>query len=66
MTATDCSSFDIAEAEQTVLNVQQNVQDLLVNVDISNIQYNFDKMIQVATDIGFDMDELESLGLDLN
>ena len=66
MTATDCSSFDIAEAEQTVLNVQQSVQDLLVNVDISNIQYNFDKMIQVATDIGFDVDELESLGLDLN
>jgi hypothetical protein len=33
----ECTSMDIAEAENTVLKVQQSMQDLAVNVDLSNI-----------------------------
>ena len=35
--ASDCSPLDVAEAEKTVLKIKESVQDLVVNVDISNI-----------------------------
>ena len=64
--ATDkCEPLDVAEAEAVVQKMADAVQDLVVNVDITNIQYSLDKMIGVASDLGFSDEELESLGLDL-
>ena len=42
------------------------MQDLVVNVDISNIQYSLDKMMETATELGFDGEEFDSLGFYLN
>merc|ERR1712028_254030 len=35
------------------------------NVDIMNLQYNADKMMKVATALGFEDEDLEDLGIDL-
>lgn len=41
------------------------VQDLVMNVDLTDMQYNIDKLVASAELVGFDMQELEELGFDL-
>ena len=38
---------------------------MVVNIDINDIQYNLDRKMEVAEDLGFDIQEMESLGADL-
>ena len=64
MTA-QCSQIDVAEAEKVAQNIQESVQGLIVNVDMTSVQYDMDKMIQVATELGFDDEEVNGLGFDL-
>ena len=61
----ECSALDVAEAERAILKVQDSVQDLVVNVDISSIEYNLDKMMEVAAELGFDDEDFEELGVNL-
>ena len=61
----DCTPVDVAEAENAVLRVQESMQDLAVNVDLSNIQYNLDKLVAVAGEIGFDEDDFAEFHEDL-
>ena len=61
----ECGPPDVAEAESAILKVQENVQDLVVNVDISSIEYNLDNMLEVAAVLGFDDEDFEELGVNL-
>lgn len=54
-----CSALDVAEAEQTALKVQESMHNLVVNVDLTSIQYDLNQMMEVANTLGFDEAEYE-------
>ena len=39
---------------------------MVVNVDLTSVQYNADKMLEVATELGFEEDELLDLGINMD
>ena len=43
----------------------ENVQNLVVNYDLTSIQYDTEHMKQIASDLGFEEDELEKFGIHL-
>lgn len=65
ITANNCEGVDAAEIEAMGENAMEAVQDLVMNVDISNIQYSVERLVGSAEKLGFDMDDLEELGFDI-
>lgn len=55
ITANQCDDVDIAEMEAMGEQAMEAVQDLVMNVDLTNVQYNVDKLMMSAEKIGFDM-----------
>ena len=44
-----------------MLNAQQTVNDLIVNIDMTDIQYSVDKMMSAAEELGFDVEDFDKL-----
>ena len=42
-------------------NAKQTVNDLIVNVDVTDIQFSIDKMMSAAEELGFDPEDFEQL-----
>jgi hypothetical protein len=61
-----CSTLDVADAERSALTVRESLESLIVNVDMTSLQYNAEKMMNVATELGFEDEDLENLGLELH
>lgn len=57
-----CEGVDIAELEQ----IGESVKDLVVNVDLNDIQFDIDKLMLTAEQLGFDFDDLNAFGISLN
>lgn len=42
-----------------MLSAQQTVNDLIVNIDMTDIQYSVDKMMSAAEELGFDVEDFD-------
>ena len=60
-----CDGIDVEEAEAMGNQAMEVVQELVMNVDLTNIQFNVDQLMTNAEKIGFDLNELEEFGFDL-
>lgn len=59
-----CEDVDIVQLEQEALNVVENVQDFMVNIDLTNSQYNLQSLYEEAQKLGMDIDDLREYGFD--
>ena len=59
-----CNTLDVSEAERAALTVRESLEELVVNVDMTSLQYNHDKMMTIAGELGFEQEELEDLGIE--
>ena len=55
----DCSQLDVEQVESIGLAMAQQVQDMVVNVDMSNMQFDLDAMYQEAQKLGLDQEDLD-------
>lgn len=60
-----CTPLDVAEAEKTALKVQESMSNLVVNVDLTSIQYDLDQMMVIADELGFEQEELDAIAVNL-
>ena len=57
-----CTPVDVQQMEHLSLAVQQ----MVVNFDISNMQFDAEKMYQEAQKVGLDIGDLEDYGFDIS
>ena len=52
------------ELEEQAMNVLDNVQDMMVNIDLTKSQYDLKMLYDEAQKLGMDMDDLKEYGFD--
>lgn len=62
MPEVDCSQIDIEQVEEIGLAVAKHVQDMVVNVDMSSVQFDLNQMYEEAQRLGLDEKDLEEFG----
>ena len=60
----DCSQVDVQQIEEMGMELAQNVKDYVVNVDITNIQFDAVQMYEEARKLGLDAGDLQNYGFD--
>lgn len=59
-----CQEVDILQLEDQAQGILENVQDLMVNIDLSSSQYNLSDLYTEAQKLGMDMADLTEYGFD--
>lgn len=59
-----CSEVDVQQIEELGLQVADTVQNMMMNVDITNIQFDAHAMYEEAQKLGLDAGELEEYGFE--
>ena len=60
----DCSEVDIQEVEQLTMHVAETVQNMAMNVDITNLQFDTHSLYEEAQKLGLDAGDLEDYGFE--
>lgn len=60
----DCSQVDVKEIEQMGIDVFKNVENFVMNIDITNIQFDPHEMYEEAKKLGLDAGDLREYGFE--
>ena len=60
----DCSEVDVQQIEELGIQVADTVQNMMMNIDITNIQFDAHAMYEEAQKLGLDAGELEEYGFE--
>ena len=60
----DCSQVDVKEIEQMGIDVFKNVENFVMNIDITNVQFDPHQMYEEAKKLGLDAGDLQEYGFE--
>lgn len=62
----DCNQVDIDQIEQAGTAIINNIQEMVLNIDLRDAQFDIDKLYEEAQKIGVDVGDLSDYGFDPN
>ena len=60
----ECSEFEIQQAEEISIKMAETVQDMAMNVDLTNLQFDAHSLYEEAQKLGMDAGDLEDYGFE--
>lgn len=60
----DCQEVDVQQIEQAGIDIVNQVNDFVMNVDVTNLQFDVAKLYENAQKIGLDAGDLSEYGFE--
>ena len=60
----NCENVDIQQLEEEALYATEHIQDLMLNIDLTNTQFSLQGLFDEAQKLGLDLEDLQEYGFD--